>query len=97
VKDAVTILPNSFLGQISFSIESLKDGVPRSGWFPLEGRANKKDKVQGEVQVQVMFSERPVSLDRATHVVSLVSTDQLSRIRTARSLWRTSPPLFRFC
>lgn len=70
MKDAVTILPNSFLGQISFSIESLKDGVPRSGWFPLEGRPNKKDKVQGEVQVQVMFSERPVRLDHDPRVLS---------------------------
>jgi hypothetical protein len=86
VKDAVTILPNSFLGQISFGIESLKDGVPRSGWYPLEGRPNKKDKVQGEVQVQVMFSERPdgqITLeDFNTPIQVLLKKQKVAQLKT---------------
>jgi hypothetical protein len=45
VKDATFLLPDSFLGQVTFSLHSLMDGVPHDEWYSLESRAGKKDKV----------------------------------------------------
>jgi len=59
LKDDNLILPDAFLGQISWPVSKLHDGIPHFEWIPVESRPNKKDKVQGEVHVQIMYSERP--------------------------------------
>jgi len=59
VKDANFLLPDSFLGQVTFSIANLQDGVPKDEWYSLESRPGKKDKVQGELHLQILYSDRP--------------------------------------
>ncbi len=62
LKNDKMILPDSFLGTVIFKISDLHDGIPRNAWFPVESRPNKKDKVSGEIHIQVMYSERTVCL-----------------------------------
>ena len=59
VKDANFLLPDAFLGQVTFALSSLQDGIPRDDWYSLESRPGKKDKVHGELHVQILYTERP--------------------------------------
>jgi len=46
---------DEFLGEVVFKMDDIYDRVPRDHWYPLQSRKGKKDKVQGEIHVQLLY------------------------------------------
>ena len=50
------MVSNEYIGELSFKIADLLDGVPRNDWFVLKNKGGKKDK--GELHLQIMYLEK---------------------------------------
>eukprot|EP01090_Pellita_catalonica_P003156 TRINITY_DN1279_c0_g1_i3.p1 TRINITY_DN1279_c0_g1~~TRINITY_DN1279_c0_g1_i3.p1 ORF type:complete len:602 (-),score=147.04 TRINITY_DN1279_c0_g1_i3:31-1836(-) len=46
---------DDFMGQITFDIIKINDGLPYQDWYQLQSREGKKDKIKGEIHLQLMY------------------------------------------
>jgi len=76
------LLTTSFIGEVRFDVESLRDGYPNDKWYQLTTKAGKEGKKQpkGQVHIQILYlapQTKPRHDEFKTPLISLVAMNRL--------------------